>query len=375
MQRTKKPQSQSSVKDVVEQVEASAKKPTRVIAQEGSDTYIPTGPDVLDLMLGGGGMQVGKMVNIIGDKSSGKSLLASEIIAAAFKKYGAKRLKWRYDDAEAGYSFDSKRLYGLQIVDPDFTPSYTIEDFRRNLDNELRKLREGQLLIYVLDCFDSLTTDAEVKHSKKKQKASEDGTDAKGSYGTSKAKEMSEFFRLMRKDIKDKNCLLIIISQVRENIGVMFGEKYTRSGGKALDFYASILLWLAEVEKLYRRKTPAGVSIKARSKKNKQSKGNPFRECFFQMWFDYGVDNILSSLHYLYDLYTDKGKLKTGKEDEDGGATVKKIKWDGKEMTVEHAIKYIELRNQEDVLLEKITKKWDDFQASIATKGRKPRYE
>lgn len=369
MQRTRR--ATSSTNDVAEQVVAHAKKPVK--SEKYTGAYLPSGSDVLNLMLGGGGYQCGKIINIIGDKSSGKSLFASELIAAARQRFG-KKLKWRYDDAEEGYSFDSKKLYGVDIIDPKFDPSYTIEDFRRNLSNELAKLNEGEYLIYVLDCFDSLTTADELKHSKKKEKAAESGEDSKGSYGTSKAKEMSQFFRLMRKEIKDKNCLLVIISQVRENIGVMFGEKYTRSGGKALDFYSAILMWLAEAEKMYRAKTPMGVSIKVRTKKNKQSKGNPFRECFVQMWFDFGFDNILTNLHYLYDMYTPIGKLKQGK-DEGGVKQVKKIKWDGKEMTIEHAVKYIELRNQEGMLLEKVTQKWNDFQDSIATKGRKPRYE
>ncbi len=79
--------------------------------------FCETGSDLFDLV-GGGGLPWGKIVNIVGDNSTGKTLLASEIIAAAHKKYG-EDLVWHYDDAEAGYSFDSKTIWGIDIVADD----------------------------------------------------------------------------------------------------------------------------------------------------------------------------------------------------------------------------------------------------------------
>lgn len=371
-----KKQAKVKQKKVVDQIVDHAEKSKDTTPADSSDVfYYPSGVDLLDLVLGGGGYQNGKIINIIGDRSSGKTLLACEVIAASRRILGD-RLRWYYDDAEAGFSFDTKKLYGFDIADPDAEGSFTVEGFRRSLQKQLNLTKPNEFLIYVLDSFDSLTTEAEIKQTQAKQKAADKGEEGPGTYGTSKAKEQSQFFRLMRKEIKDRNCLLIVISQVRDNIGVMFGEKHTRSGGKALGFYASIEMWLAESEKLKRKKVPCGVSIKVRTKKNKQLQGNPFRECFVQMWFDYGVDNTLTSLNYLYNMYTDKGKLKwiKGSDDESAGEA-KKIRWDGKEMTIEHAVKYIELRGQQDKLKQLVTEKWNEFQDSISNKGRKPKWQ
>ena len=227
----------------------------------------------------GGGHQWGKIVNLIGDNSTGKTLLCCEAIAHARARLG-KKLKWFYDDAEAGFSFPTEEMYGFEIVAPDNECSFTVADFRKNLVKKLAALKADEYLIYVLDSFDALTTEDEVKHVDKKQKADDTGEKTKGSYGTSKAKEQSQFFRLMRQEVKHKNCLLIVVSQVRENIGVMFGAKYTWVGGKALDFYASQIIWLAVAEKKKVGGRVTGICIKARITKNKI--GKPFRECFIE---------------------------------------------------------------------------------------------
>jgi hypothetical protein len=92
-----------------------------------------------------------------------------------------------------------------------------------------------------------------------------------------------------------------VISQVRDNIGAMFGEKHKRSGGRALDFYASIALWLAHIETLKREinkvKRPYGVTIRAKCKKNKISL--PFRECDFEFIFGYGIEDLGASIEWL----------------------------------------------------------------------------
>jgi len=99
----------------------------------------------------------------------------------------------------------------------------------------------------------------------------------------------------------------VIISQVRENIQPFSFEKYTRSGGKALDFYAHTVLWLATLKKIVKKEKSVGVVVKAKTTKSKTPR--PFRDCQFSIVFDYGIDNIGSNLDYLYVLRTDKGEL------------------------------------------------------------------
>ncbi len=97
-------------------------------------TKVTSGSDIFDLALGGG-FPIGKIINIVGDNSTGKTLLSCELIARAKQEYGDK-LKWYYDDAETGFSFDTKEMYGFEIMKEECTPSYTVEDFDLNLTNK-----------------------------------------------------------------------------------------------------------------------------------------------------------------------------------------------------------------------------------------------
>jgi recombination protein RecA len=130
----------------------------------------------------------------------------------------------------------------------------------------------------------------------------------KGTYGMAKPKLLSIFFRKTAHRIEKSKVLLLIISQVRDNIGVSFGEKYKRSGGKALDFYTSQALWLAKIEDLKREinkvKRTYGVVIRGKVKKNKVAL--PFRECDFNFRFGFGIEDLEASVDWLKDV----GRLK-----------------------------------------------------------------
>ena len=178
-----------------------------------------------------------------------------------------------------------------------------------------------------------------------------------------KQKEIGIFFRNMVLKIREKNFTLLLISQVRENIGVMFGAKYKRSGGKAIDFYASQVIWLAECEKLVKKNRTYGIRTKIRCTKNKVSK--PFRTCYIDILFDYGIDNIKSNINYLYDLLDDRGKLKS---------KTKKIKWNDEEMLPETLIKHIEKNNLEQELEQRVIEKWNKIEDIISSKNRKKKY-
>lgn len=324
-----------------------------------------SGAILLDLVAGGG-YPWGKMINIVGDKSTGKTLLGSELIATAFRQYG-KELEWVYDDAEAGFSFNTQQMYGIDIVAPDEECSDTLEDFQLNLKKRLDGLKPGKRLIYILDSFDSLTSDDELEQYEKKMKAYEKGKKPEsGSYGTSKSKGMSLYFRVIKRLLKDKKCLLVIVSQVRENIGVMFGPRFTRVGGKWLDFYAAQIFWLAEVEKHKKGDRHAGITIKVRNTKNKI--GKPFRECFVELLFDYGVDNVMTSLMFLYNLKTETGKNSTGIEKTT-------LNWNGEEFTLRKLVRHIEQNNLEEELRGKVVDLWNALEDRASTSaGRKSKY-
>lgn len=307
------------------------------------DKTISFGCTLLDLMIGGGeimGAPAGKIINIVGDKSAGKTFLATEAIAATHHKYGNK-FDWNYDDGEDGYTFDTKKLYGFDIMNKDTLKSKQIEYFDTNTRKFLKtKLKKGQIGLYVLDSLDGLSDEEKKERAEKRFKQAEAGKAVKdeGTYGTASAKFLSsEFFKDKTGEFANHKASLFIISQVREKINPLpFEKKLKRSGGKAMDFYAWAVIWLATVFKIKKKDRAVGVLVKATLDKSKTPR--PFRSCKFIFYFDYGVDDIGTSLNYLYDVWGMQGLNKNSKA----------IPWDGgKERTVKNIKDFLE---REDVL-------------------------
>ncbi len=369
----KNPQKIENESAIVSEIVTESKKQATKKQLKGN---ITTGADLINLVIGGG-YPFG-IANVVGDSSSGKSFLSGEAIAAAYHTYGKNNFQWFYDDAEKGYKFNSKKLYGIDILNDGFMSqkrrSNTIEDFERNLEHVITKKDPAMPFIYVLDSFDGISSEGEIKYRKKKMKASEkeeeeedDGKEKKeaGSYNLSKQKENHAIFRTRVRELEENNILLIVISQVKEKIGVMFGAKYYRTGGKSLDFYPNIIFWLAEVERYTKKDRPIGACIKIQGTKTRNDK--PFRFCFVDMLFDYGVDNISSNLRFLYDL-----KTKLGKD-------TKKVKessfdWDGASYSFDNLIAHIENENLENELLKRVKLKWDEIEESISNDHRKRKW-
>lgn len=346
--------------------------------------YLTTGTVSLDKALGGG-LPWGRIVNIIGDKSSGKSALSCEIVAQGHRTLG-NRLRKKYNDAERGVNFNTQLMYGFDIIEDDDEPSQTVEEFETDLQHELRNTNKDEYLIYVCDSFDSLSCKAEMDRGEDiiKKVGAGTYTGKKDGYQLEKQAYFNDFFRRCRLEVKNRNCLLIFVSQVRENIGVMFGKRYRRTGGKALDFYSSIMIWLSETEKY---EAPnglcTGISVKAFVEKNKV--GLPYRTCYFNIMFNAGIDPVTSNILYLYDLKTDMGKTKTTirkvtkKNPETGIKEVIEegtLDWDGGKYDLDGLVKKIERDCLEGELAARTAAKWDEMerQASyVEGMGRKPR--
>lgn len=253
--------------------------------------FIPSGSTLLDCVIGGG-WPLGRMSNIVGDKSSGKTLLAIE--ACANCNYLYPDAEMFYLEAEAAFDKDYAQALGMPIEKIDFIEElsdFTIEGWFEHLESVTAQLaKSGKPALYIVDSLDALSDRAE-----KGRKIDE------GTFGGNKPKMIGQLFRRLTKEIENTQLHLMIISQIRDNIGVSFGEKHTRTGGKAMDFYASQILWLAQLKKLDRtirkQKRVYGVQIKAKCKKNKV--GLPFRECEFPIIFGYGVDDVTSMMTWL----------------------------------------------------------------------------
>lgn len=248
--------------------------------------FISSGDAVLDCVLGGG-WPLCRVVNVVGDRSTGKTLLAIEALANFARQYPKGRRA--YCEAEAAFDDPYAEALGLDLSDIERPEVSTVEDLFEALDTFIKGCtnRPG---LFVVDSLDALSDKAEQGRS------ISDST-----YGASKPKQLGALFRRLIKPLEKSRVCVIIISQVRDNIGVSFGAKHTRSGGKALDFYASIILWLAHLEqnKLTRNKITRAVGVTVKAKTSKNKVGLPFRECQFQILFGYGIDDISSGIDFL----------------------------------------------------------------------------
>lgn len=273
-------------------IESNRVKP---VIEAGGDYFppagegiLPSGCTILDLVLGGG-YPLGRFTNIVGDKSTGKTLLAIEAVANFHRKYPDAPIC--YNETEAAFDEDYARLLGIPIDGIDMVVDCdTIEGLFQNIMDFVKKVPDGGPALYIIDSFDALSDKAEMESEFDK-----------GSYGMAKAKGASKMFRQLVRPLAEKNILLIVVSQVRANVGVTFGSQHTRSGGRALDFYASQVLWLAHKKRIEKQvrgvKMAVGVEVVAQAKKNKI--GMPFRKCEFPILFGYGIDDAQASVDYL----------------------------------------------------------------------------
>ena len=251
--------------------------------------WISSGSTLLNLVLtqdGDKAYRFGRIVSLCGLSSTGKTGLAIEACARAVKIFGKEHdIKVVYDETEAAFDMEYATKVGFPGDDVEMISSETVEEFFGNIMKYGEKLEEDQYLLYVLDSLDALPAAAEVDRKM---------TD--GSYGTEKARQLSSLFRRIHSLLNQKNILLFIISQLRENVGVMFGDKYRRSGGMSLDYYASQIIRLTESGKVKDKGTDIGILVKAEIKKNKL--GKPLRTTNFVWLFDFGLDDVSSCVLY-----------------------------------------------------------------------------
>ena len=278
--------------------------------QDLERNYISSGVELLDTAIGGGIGHMGAICNLIGDSGSGKTVLATEIIYQGLKKFG-KDVSVRYLDKESSYSFDTQSMYGFDMKDYFEKDVYSIQDFLGSLSSFCNK-KKTKYGIYVVDSWDSLTSDEEIEELEKRTKDFEKGaTYSKGSYDMERAKFSSKIFRMMTKTLEESNVLLIVISQIRDNVNAgMFGKKFMITGGKALKFYSTQRLFLKTVEEYTLEGRLLGSSCMVEAIKSRCK--YPRRKTLVNFLNEVGVDAISTHTDYLYDLRLDYGKLKEG---------------------------------------------------------------
>lgn len=290
--------------DEVEKLKARLKLRPKVMS---SKVLLSTGSTTLNLACSGnwrGGVPMGTYGLLAGDSDSGKTWLARTMLAEAANNPAFDNHRLIFTDPEHGSLMDMKYFFGKKLTSrlEEREDVETTEQFYYKVDDDLK---DGRPFVHVLDSMDALQSEKDQEQFEKEKKASRKqggAEDVTGSYGTQKAKKNSGRLRVIANKIKASDSILILIAQLRQNIG--FGATMNPkviSGGMSLKYYAHLVLWTASKgsikKKVKNKDRELGTEVLVKVKKNRlQGKK---RSALFPIYHSFGIDDVGSCVEYL----------------------------------------------------------------------------
>jgi len=265
---------------------------------DGTDTtptdikdFVSTGSTMLDLAISNkpnGGIAVGRITEVNGLESSGKSLLGAHMLAETQKQGGVAV----YIDTETAVSREFLESIGVDVNNMLYLHLETVEDIFSAVEEIVSKVRESdkdRLVTILVDSLAAATTKVELEAEFDK-----DG------WATSKAIILSKAMRKITQMIGRQKIALVFTNQLRQKLGVMFGDPWTTSGGKALPFHASTRIRLKNLGQIKDKKNN-NIGIKMRAQVIKNRLGPPMRHADFELYFETGIDDDGSWLKVMKD--------------------------------------------------------------------------
>jgi len=376
-------------KTLTEQVEESANKEVEPFVDNigpdpktiTPDRLIPSGATLLNCACSDnpfGAFAKGSINTIPGKSASGKTALMLTMLAACASMPEFDDYELILDDGEAAQSFDLEYLFPV-LVGRLKAPRYdgeipihsnTIEDFEGNI---LLRCKAGKPFIHVLDSLDALSSTAEIdreyKNAVKNAKTTEEKEKAKQSYGTEKARIISQTLRMVNGKIKNSDSALFIVQQTKQNLNKIFKSQpnWVTSGGEAPFFYSFHRIYTNSIknhtDESRNIKHKIGGRTQVQVIKNKLN--GKKRTIEFDIYEDLGIDDVASNVDFLKK--TNEIKMK--------GAYMKFPQILGDEqMYRANLIKFIEKENLEEKVQKIVGEVWNQIEKDIRLSDRKRRF-
>lgn len=351
-----------STTELVNNIKESADDVNKIKNLPDVRDWCSTGCTVLDLAIANrlpGGVPIGRIIHAFGGGATAKTVCGITVLGYAQRSGKIAHLA----DIEHTLDTHFASLYGLDCSDEKLILSHpqTLEEMfddyvggiiypdGKKVQKSKKPKMDDKPKVIVIDSVSALPSETELTENMK------DGT-----YGVTRAKQMSKGFRKYIFPLATSNTTLFCIDQTRDNVGQLFGNKEVTSGGRALEFYSSVQVYLKHDSNIVNsKKVTIGVWIKFRIVKNKVAP--PFREGRFKILFDYGMDDIGSNLYFL-------SAQKLGEKEAKNKMT--KFELFGESRQLGLWTKYIEDNNLEENLRQEVQKVWKEI---YKIEPRKPR--